>query len=114
MFRCRSFPGQYLFLTREQGEDRLYQVAFTKFWCNAFAGGDRSRLLRGRATSVRGRQKCRYRVAHSPAMRMHNRFAGGDVQRFLRRAQVRVLPQPSGCVAQLAEQDRCLQFPGEY
>jgi hypothetical protein len=27
MFRCRSFPGQYLFLTREQGEDRLYQVA---------------------------------------------------------------------------------------
>src|ERR1700676_698663 len=41
----------------------------TEFWCKALAGGDRSRLLRGRATSVRGRQKCRYRVAHSPAMR---------------------------------------------
>jgi hypothetical protein len=35
-----------------------------------------------------------------------------DVRRFLRRAQVRVLPQPTGRVAQLAEQDRCRQFPG--
>ena len=27
MFRCRLFPGQYLLLTREQGEDRSDQVA---------------------------------------------------------------------------------------
>jgi hypothetical protein len=26
MFRCRSFPGQCLFLTCEQGEDRLNQL----------------------------------------------------------------------------------------
>src|ERR1700722_13951102 len=41
-------------------------------------------------------------------------FAGGDVRRFLRRAQVRVLPQPTGRVAQLAEQSRCRQFPGGF
>jgi hypothetical protein len=26
MFRCRLFPGQYLLLTRKQGEDRSDQV----------------------------------------------------------------------------------------
>lgn len=48
-----------------------------------------------------------------PGDGMYNEFAGGDVRRFLRRAQVRVLPLPTGRVAQLAEQYRCRQFPGE-
>ena len=48
-----------------------------------------------------------------PGDEMHNEFAGGDARRFPRRARVRVLPQPTGRVAQLAEQYRCRQFPGE-
>lgn len=41
MFRCRLFPGQYLLLTREQGEDRSDQWRqVSEFWCKAFAGGD--------------------------------------------------------------------------
>jgi hypothetical protein len=35
------------------------------------------------------------------------------VRQFLRRKQVRVLPRPTGRVAQLAEQNRCRQFLGE-
>ena len=74
MFRCRSFPGQYLLLTLDQREGRLDQMAASSrnFWGRhspVVTGGDRPRLLQGRATSVRGRQKCRYRVARSPAMR---------------------------------------------
>ena len=68
MFRCRLFSGQYLLLTREYRDDRLDQVVGSHGLGKTFAGGDRSRLLQGRATSVRGGQKCRYRVAHSPAM----------------------------------------------
>jgi len=35
MFRCRSFPGQYLLLTLEQREGRLDQMAASSrnFWC---------------------------------------------------------------------------------
>ena len=68
MFRCRSFPGQYLLLTRKYRDDRLDQLVESHVMGKTFAGGDRSLLLRGRATSVRGGQKCRYRGAHSPAM----------------------------------------------
>src|SRR5580704_13586412 len=48
-----------------------------------------------------------------PGDEMHNEFAGGDARRFLRRARVRVLPQPTGRVAQLAERYPCRRFPGE-
>jgi hypothetical protein len=70
MFRCRSFPGQYLLLTLEQREGRLDQMAACSrnFWCK------HSPVVtdRGYFGAVRlrcGGQKCRYRVAHSPAMR---------------------------------------------
>jgi hypothetical protein len=115
MFRCRSFPGQYLLLTLDQKRRSVG------------SSNDRSRNSGVRHSPVvtdRGYfGPCDFgpRQAEMPVPRrpfpgdeMDNKFAGGDARWFLRRARVRVLPQPSGRVAQLAEQDRCRQFPGEY
>jgi hypothetical protein len=94
MFRCRMFPGQYLFSTREYRDDRLDQVVESHGLGKTFAGGDRSRLLRGPCDFGPRQAEMPVPRRPFPGDEMHNEFAGGDVRRLLRRAQVRVLPQP--------------------
>ncbi len=70
MFRCRSFPGQYLLLTVEQREGRLDQMAACSrnFWCkHSPVVTDRGYFRAVRLRPAAGRNADR--VAHPPAMR---------------------------------------------
>ena len=113
MFRCRSFPGQYPLLTLEQrrslgsngSESRSFGIRHSPVVTDrGYFGAVRLRSAAGRNAGT---------ASPIPGDEIHNEFAGGEARRFLRRAEVRVLPQPTGRVAQLAEQCRCRQFPGE-